>query len=165
MQIDGYENYEIYETGEILNKKTNKWIKISTRTSKTGYKQLYVCLCKNYKFKSFIVARLLMQYYSPEDDWDSTKEVDHIDGDSTNNKLENLRMVTRSQNCQNTKCSSNNKLGIKNIRYRNYKDIERYEFTKRIDGKTHSKKFKTLDEAIKYKDEYINKQNNKYIKK
>ena len=107
MQIDGYENYEIYETGEILNKKTNKWIKISTRTSKTGYKQLYVCLCKNYKFKSFIVARLLMQYYSPEDDWDSTKEVDHIDGDSTNNKLENLRMVTRSQKCQNTKCSSN----------------------------------------------------------
>lgn len=42
-------------------------------------------------------------------------EVDHIDNDSLNNKIENFRLATSSQNRANSKSKSNNKLGIKGV--------------------------------------------------
>jgi len=41
--------------------------------------------------------------------------IDHIDGNKTNNKIENLREATRSQNNCNTKISSKNTSGIKGV--------------------------------------------------
>jgi hypothetical protein len=44
--------------------------------------------------------------------------IDHIDGDKSNNKIENLRASTKSQNGMNRKAPVNNTSGTKNI----YKD-------------------------------------------
>ena len=65
------------------------------------------------KAKCFKAHRLVFLYhhgYLPEC-------VDHIDGDKTNNKIENLRAATKEENCQNQKIRSTNKSGCKGVRW------------------------------------------------
>jgi hypothetical protein len=44
-------------------------------------------------------------------------EIDHIDGNPTNNAIGNLRLATSSQQKQNKKCQSNNRSGLKGAYY------------------------------------------------
>lgn len=46
------------------------------------------------------------------------KYIDHINGDSLDNRIENLRPATQSQNCANQGLKKNNTSGIKGVRYR-----------------------------------------------
>lgn len=55
-----------------------------------------------------VLARLLLE--APDD-----QEVDHKNGDSLDNRRENLRFCTRSQNCQNRRRHSNNRSGFKGV--------------------------------------------------
>ena len=65
------------------------------------------------KAKAFKAHRLVFLYhhgYLPEC-------VDHIDGDKTNNKIENLRAATKEENCRNQKIRSTNKSGYKGVKW------------------------------------------------
>jgi hypothetical protein len=42
-------------------------------------------------------------------------EIDHINGNPSDNRIENLRLCTRSQNTMNTKINCKNKTGVKGI--------------------------------------------------
>ena len=65
------------------------------------------------KAKAYKAHRLVFLYhngYLPEC-------VDHIDGNKTNNKIENLRAATKEENCRNQKIRSTNKSGYKGVKW------------------------------------------------
>ncbi|EAV0167816.1 HNH endonuclease [Salmonella enterica subsp. enterica serovar Javiana] len=71
-------------------------------------------------------------------------EVDHIDRDGTNNRLENLRIVDRSGNMKN-KGRQANASGVHGVYWN--KSLNKYVAQCRSDGKKYVKYCTTLDEA------------------
>ena len=76
-------------------------------------------------------------------------EIDHIDNNPLNNNIENLRHCNHSENGCNRKVQKNNLLGVKNINKTKY-NCYRLILTK--NKKQYNKSFKTLEEAIEYRD-------------
>jgi hypothetical protein len=60
------------------------------------------------------------------------KQIDHIDGNGLNNKIENLREATSQQNSLNRGLRKDNKSGVKNIYWRN--DSKKWRVTLNVDG-------------------------------
>ena len=145
MDIQGFNNYLIYDDGRVYSKKKNKFM--SLWKINTGY--YCVDLCDNGKKKKFLVHRLVAQHYIDNDN-PEYDIVDHIDRDITNNNKDNLRWCDKSINGFNRGSQKNNKLNEKNIFYCN--TYHKYFYRKKINGKTKSKSFKTLQEAIDYRD-------------
>lgn len=56
-------------------------------------------------------------------------EVDHYDGNSLNNKKENLRIVPRIVNIQNSKVRSDNKIGIRGVSYDSRSGLFKVDFS------------------------------------
>jgi len=91
--INGYEGlYAVDENANVWSYRKNGLLKQTL--DNRGYH--VVNLCKDKKVKKHFVHRLVAQAYL--DDYSEDLQVDHIDGNRINNKLENLRMVTHQQN-------------------------------------------------------------------
>jgi len=143
LDIDGYDNYKFDKVLlQVYNNRTNKYLKNSLDVD--GYYR--VGLSKKCKVTTYKIHQLVYVCNNPTDDIIGF-EIDHIDGNPQNNKIENLRKATRSDNCSNTKTQKNNKLGIKYI-YK-YKNGYKFELTKH--KITYYKSFKKLEDAIAYR--------------
>ena len=100
------------ETGHLLFRVITKWHKAGghaggiqrTRTNK--YLQVWI------HGRLYKVHRVIWLMVTGR--WPST-QIDHIDGDGTNNKLNNLRDVTNRTNCQNQRQSRNNTTGTTGV--------------------------------------------------
>jgi hypothetical protein len=76
-----------------------------------GYRQIHI----HYKhYLTHRIVYLMFKGYLP-------KFLDHIDGDSSNNKIENLREATAKQNQRNKGIDCRNKTGVKNVSKRGNK--------------------------------------------
>lgn len=104
-----------------------------------GYKTVRI------DYKSFKVHRIIFLYhhgYLP-------LEVDHIDGDKLNNKIQNLRPTTKTQNQWNSKTPITNKSGVKGVSWS--KSNKKWHVSVGQNGKTFGRKhFEDLNEAKLY---------------
>ncbi len=96
--IPGYDGlYAVDENGSVWSYRKNDWLK--PLPNGTGY--FYVILCKDKKRKIHSMHRLVAKTFL--ENYSEDLQVDHIDCNRQNNKLENLRMVTQNQNQWNRK--------------------------------------------------------------
>lgn len=63
-------------------------------------------------------------------------QIDHINGDSTDNRIENLRLATSQQNNRNRRIASNNKSGVRGVCWCRSK--RKWKAYIMIDGKMHN---------------------------
>ena len=93
---------------------------------KTGYYRIHINSKLHQKHR---VIFLYHHGYLP-------KFVDHIDNNKLNNKIENLREATKSQNCMNQKVSTRNTTGIKGVMW--HKRAKKWYVQIRVNSKCHS---------------------------
>ena len=79
-------------------------------------------------------------------DWPKSY-IDHIDGDGLNNRWENLREATASQNAYNQKVRSDNTSGVKGVSYDKKRDLW-YVYIDVNKKRKHLGRYETKDEAV-----------------
>ena len=121
-KIPNYDNYFIYDNGDVLNISTNKILKGSI--GENGYK--YYRLSKNNNKKMFYAHRLVAEIFI-ENPY-NLPIVNHKDGNKLNNNKENLEWVNYSENINH---AYKNNL-IKKTRQREYykEDLPNEEWKK-----------------------------------
>ena len=90
--IDGFPNYSVSDCGKIRNNSTSKIL--ACRKAGKGY--LKVTLCQHYEHIDKYVHRLVAETFIPN--VHGKTEINHIDGDKTNNSVNNLEWATRHEN-------------------------------------------------------------------
>ncbi len=154
--IERFSNYVIFENGDVISLKRGITLKSYT---KDGYK-IFKLINDQGIQKNMYLHRLVALAYIPNP---LNKPCnDHIDQKKSNNHSSNLRWATHTENSQNIKQPrSDSKLNEKYIGiFINKSGTKFYKFEKTINKKRHVKHFKTLEEAKKYRDEFISNLSN-----
>ena len=121
-----FSDFFYYSDGKLFWKVNRKRIKAGTEAGtihSNGRKQV-ILNGKQYRVHRVIFA--IYYGYLPS-------EIDHIDGNPLNNKIENLREATRSLNMKNTKIRKNNTSGIKGVYWN--KILKKWSVQLNINGK------------------------------
>ena len=98
----------------------------------TGYRRIRI------SGKQYLAHRLIYKLHNP--DWDITdtsqdNSLDHINGDGLDNRIENLRSATQSQNKVNAGKNKNNTSGYKGVTW--HKPAGTWMVQVMLNGKSH----------------------------
>lgn len=148
-------DYDIVRRLFLYDEHTGKFFRIAKLSWKNNLykvkkkeiisKNAYGYIEVSFNSKPCAVHRLIYLYmtgFYPEHD------IDHIDGDRTNNKWENLRSVERKENLKNLGLRFDNTTGFTGVSFR--KDISKYETYINLDGvKVRIGNFVNLEDAVR----------------
>ena len=153
--IPDFENYTIYENGDVYSKKRQGGGgKLKPYISKVGYWN--VSFTKDSITRSERVHRLLGICFIPNPD--NLPIIDHIDRNKLNNDLSNLRWVSVQENNKNCDKYENPKGYLREYwewSKPNQKYYFRVRFTYYENQKRKSKSFKSLKEGEEFQKEFI----------
>jgi hypothetical protein len=126
-RIDGFECYSISNRGSVRNDKFNR--PVTPVCDKDGY--LFVSLYSDRKRSNLKVHRLVACAFleNPE----CKKEVDHINLIKSDNRIENLRFATRSENNANRIKKANTSSMFKGVTW--HAQRNKWKASIQIDGK------------------------------
>lgn len=105
----------------------NRW-KIAGTTRKTGY--VFINLGDYGILAAHRLAWVYVHGSIPEG-----MEIDHIDGNPSNNAIDNLRLATSSQQKLNKRVQSNNRCGLKGAYYHAAHKGKKWRSQIKVDGK------------------------------
>jgi len=147
-QIEGYEKYIIFEDGKVINTDSGREIKpsLNDRYIKTTF-------YKDGKPKTFSLHRLIAKAFIPN--LDNKPCVDHINRDTKDNRIENLRWVSITENNMNGSCYSNT--GLQYISKKSSKTNKqgfRYMFQIQRPELKHNYSNKELQPVIEYRNKF-----------
>lgn len=97
-RINGHENYAVTDKGEVISYKYKKPRVMSLWTNQGGY--VYANLCENNIMKHYAVHQLVASAFIPNPN--NYTEVHHINGNTKDNRVENLEWCSRAYNVEQT---------------------------------------------------------------
>ena len=104
--IKGWEEYySVNELGEVKNNKTNKLIKGDVNNA--GYYRVSLCDKTSLRKGRYFRHRLVAEHFI--DNPNNLSEVNHIDGDKSNNCVDNLEWIDRTANERHSRRELGNK--------------------------------------------------------
>lgn len=143
-----FRNLQAFEAWKTTS--ADRWI--INQTSDKKYYYLNVGGA-NIARRSIKVHRIVYALYHNSIDFQNLL-IDHINGNGKDNRPENLRVATYTQNLFNRSKQINNKIGHKNIRY--HESCKKFTVQVGFKGKTiYFGSYSTIEEAIQVRDEKI----------
>lgn len=115
----------VYEENGFLKKRASNVKPYPWYERKDGYYQTMV------RGKHYLLHRLVWLYHYGR----FAKEIDHINGNKKDNRIENLRSCTRQENLYNSKKRKDNKTGYKGVVYCPVNPFRPYRAQIRVNGK------------------------------
>lgn len=146
--VDGFPGYEVSSEGQVRSYwgkgpgSTMRDVPTVLRSSigNHGYPGV------NFRGVIRTVHRLVAKAFLANPD--NLPQVDHIDGNKTNNNVTNLRWCTRAQNAHNVSARSNNTSGIKGVSW--HKKGKKWQAQLMHGGRKYSRRFAEKSDAIAY---------------
>ena len=139
LPIDGFDNYEVSNYGNVRNKTTNKILK--PQINHDGYSRVELKRNEILSVHRLVASAFLL---NPE----NKKCVDHIDNNRQNNEVFNLRWATNQENQFNKSLTIRNTSGYKGVSWMKAKNMWRSRI--QLNGKDiHLGCFDNIEDAIK----------------
>lgn len=110
--------------------------------NKTGYR--YV----SYKDRKYKVSHIVWLLHNPDDFIKPGEQIDHINHNRADDRIEKLRKTTNKGNSRNRSLRVSSKSGVTGVYWR--QDVSKWRATIKVDGvEMHLGFFANLDDAIK----------------
>lgn len=136
------DNYDYHENGGFIRLKSRGSQKggslLFGKKEKTGYMRMPI------NYDMFSVHRVIWKWHNGSE----PEFIDHINGNRSDNRIENLRSVTKVENAANRTLSKNNTSGFFGVKEYNYGGVDKFAWAIRYKGRKYQGYELTLKDAV-----------------